>query len=160
MIDDNLKSQIKNGTLHSCRQFPLLPTLFLQYIWSNKFRNFSKIVLMLFYIPGTLSTLNLPLKSHPSTRQLLFFWHNFSIKLSDLQSKGETIKLLTYHLYDRYFIYKTVKTSQFKNTSSWLFLKVYVLFHQKKCTFQNMSAKFVMKNKPFSKNAALPASVF
>ena len=47
MIDDNLTSQIKNRTLHTCRLFPLLPTLFLRYTKGNKFKKFSKIGLML-----------------------------------------------------------------------------------------------------------------
>ena len=33
---------------------------------------------------------------------VFFFWCYFSIKISDLQSKGETIKLLPCYLYDRY----------------------------------------------------------
>ena len=42
VINDNLKSQIKILILHTCRLLLLLPTLFLQYTQSNKFRNFSK----------------------------------------------------------------------------------------------------------------------
>ena len=42
VINDNLKSQIKIRILHTCRLLLLLPTLFLQYTQSNKFRNFSK----------------------------------------------------------------------------------------------------------------------
>ena len=59
-VDDNLKSQIKNSTLHSCGLFPLLPTLFLQYSLTNKCSIFSKIGIMLFLFPGTLSPFNLP----------------------------------------------------------------------------------------------------
>ena len=35
----------------------------------------------------------------------------FNIKLLDLQSKGETTKSLPYYLYQRYFIFRTVKTT-------------------------------------------------
>ena len=35
-----------------------------------------------FLTPGTLSTLNLPIKSYPSSGQLRFPWRKFSVKLS------------------------------------------------------------------------------
>ena len=73
LIDDNLKSQIKNRTLHTCRLFVHLPILFLRYTWKNKFRIFSKIELCYFTFLGTLSTLNLPIKRDPSSKQLLYF---------------------------------------------------------------------------------------
>ena len=50
--------------------------------------------------------LNLPIKSHPSLRYL-FFWCNFSVKLSWLQKRGN--KLNTTLLID--IIHKTVKPS-------------------------------------------------
>ena len=37
-----------------------------------------------------------------------------------------------------------------KSTFNSLFMQVYILFHTKKCMLLNMSAKFVIKDKPFS----------
>ena len=42
-------------------------------------------------IPGTLPTLNLRIKSHPSSQQLRFSRFNFSVKLSYLQRKDSKI---------------------------------------------------------------------
>ena len=52
-----------------------------------------------------LPTLNLPLKSHPSS-QLLFFRCNFSIKLSWLQKRDNKANNI---LSSKYIIYKTLK---------------------------------------------------
>ena len=52
-----------------------------------------------------LPTLNLPLKSHPSSR-LLFLRCNFSIKLSWLQKRDNKANNI---LSSKYIIYKTLK---------------------------------------------------
>ena len=76
--------------------------------------------------------------AHPKTGRILRYIHlstfNFeftyknssfmeeaaSITLSDLQNKGETIKLLPYYLYDGYFIYKTAKALHLKKITNHL----------------------------------------
>ena len=65
----------------------------------------------LFIILGKLPALNLPIKSHPSFRQLFFLMHsNFSVKLLWLQSyKEQAISLIPRYLID--IIHKTVKPS-------------------------------------------------
>ena len=47
------------------------------------------------HIPGILSTLNLPIKSHLSSGYLRFSWGNFSVKLLYLQRKDN--KITTIH---------------------------------------------------------------
>ena len=59
-----------------------------------------------------LPTLNLPLKSHPSSR-LLFFRCNFSIKLSWLQKRDNKANNI---LSSKYIIQKTVKPFKKKQT--------------------------------------------
>ena len=95
--------------------FCSLPTLILQYTQS---KNVSKFLYInnfsvdyaglyinwantsLFIIPGTPPTLKLPIKRHPSSRQL-FFWCIFSIKLPWLQSRSNENNII---LFDRYYL--------------------------------------------------------
>ena len=60
----------------------------------------------LFIILDPLPTLKLPIKSHPSSREL-FFWCSFSIKLSWLQRRSKKVNTI---LYDRYYL-KNYKAS-------------------------------------------------
>ena len=50
----------------------------------------------LFIIPGVIPTLNLPIKSHPSSRWLFFFWCSFSIKLSLFQRRANKVITMQY----------------------------------------------------------------
>ena len=140
VIIDNLKRQVKNRTLCSCRLFLLtrifqyisnwlkvfehLPTLFLQYTQTNNFSKFFQIISFsvgyavlyinwvntLFIIPGTLPTLKLPIKCHPSLRQLLFSEVNL---VSNYHCrKGEALKSIPYYMID--IIYKTLKPLHLK----------------------------------------------
>ena len=101
VMDDNLKRQIKNRTLYTCRIFLLtrifqninnqpkvfkpLPTLFLQYTQSNDFSKFFQISSFSVDYAGLYinwvfichswynsNFLKLPIKSHSSSRQLIF----------------------------------------------------------------------------------------
>ena len=64
----------------------------------------------LFIISGTLPTINLPIKSHPSSRKLFF---PDVILVSNCHGcKGEAIKSIPYYMRD--VIYKTVEPSHLK----------------------------------------------
>ena len=108
--------------------FDHLPTLFLQYTQGNNFPKFFQINnfsvdyaalylcinranTSLFIIPGTFPTLQLPIKSHPSSRKFFFF--SDVVLVSNYHgSKREVIKLIPYSMID--ITYKTVKPSHLK----------------------------------------------
>ena len=68
----------------------------------------------LLIIAGTPSTLELLIKSHPSSR--LQFFSDVVLVSNYHGYKGEEIKLIPYYMID--IIYKTVKTSHLKNCTS------------------------------------------
>ena len=109
--------------------FEHLPTLFIQYTQSNDFSKFFQINnfsvdyaglyinwanTSLFIIPGTFSTLKLPIKNHPSSRQL--FFSDIVLVLNYHGCQGEATKLIPYYMID--IIYKTVKPSHLKKIAN------------------------------------------
>ena len=83
----------------------------------------------LFVNPGTLPTLDLPIKGHPSSRELFFD----VILLSNYVWKGETIKSIPYYMTD--IIYKTInplhlKKSQIIQNTNILMFQVIFLFSE------------------------------
>ena len=79
----------------------------------------------LFIIPGTLPTLKLPIKSHPSSSY--FSLCSFSIKLSWLQRRSNKINTI---LYDRYYLqnYKAITIKKIGNFTKYKNLIFQVVF--------------------------------
>ena len=69
---------------------------------------FSKILVP--RLPQITSNVNIKCEGNPKQLYSLypFFSCKFSVKLSHLQSDVNTTKLLSYYIYDRYFIYRNV----------------------------------------------------
>ena len=66
----------------------------------------------LFITPGTLPTLDLPIKFHPSSRSLFFLFVDVVLVSNYYGCKREAIKLIPYYMID--IICKTVKPPHLK----------------------------------------------
>ena len=120
-VDGDLKRQIKNRTLHTSRLFPLTKIFRYTSNWSKaswafthpliNYASLYKKGLRLFTSHSWYTSNNESANKNPPVIKVAFL--SGIILVSDCGCKGQDNKITTM-LYDRYFIYKTVKSSHSK----------------------------------------------